>query len=90
MVTLTTTASICRKLGVTTMTMYQWQRGTAFRRPLPVLFKWQGKRRFTFYEISDVTEWLKQYRYDLLGLWLAEDNNGRNPSHRTSEQTLSF
>jgi hypothetical protein len=64
-----TISGIARRLQLTTLTVQTWYRGSQVRRPLPATVQPHGKSRRLFFEISDITEWLRSYRPDLLPLW---------------------
>ena len=63
------TADIVRRLGVTTETVNQWRTGSRQREPLPCTQEaWRSGHRVSFEE-TDVIQFLRKYRPDLLDVW---------------------
>jgi hypothetical protein len=62
----TTTAQICKRLDVTTLTVNNWRKGTPHREPLKFSKDQKGRILITQ---PDLFKWLRDYRPDLLELW---------------------
>jgi hypothetical protein len=64
-----TLAEISKRLDVTPIAVRNWRRGSSQRRPLPQRHERAGSALRVKIDETDFTNWLREYRPDLLQRW---------------------
>lgn len=64
-----TTADIVQRLGVTTLAITKWRKGSGSRDPLPARVSQVKNHNEVLFRETELLEWLRVYRPDLKERW---------------------